>query len=106
ILFNMVFLWWFGSDVEDLYGPREFLLFYLASAFLGGVAFVAARLLGFPGTLSLGASGAVTAVLVLCAIHYPTRIIYLFFLIPVPIWLFVVFSVAMDAFTLLGHHQT
>jgi membrane associated rhomboid family serine protease len=106
ILFNMLFLWWFGSDVEDLYGPREFLLFYLASAFLGGVAFVLAHLLGFPGTLCLGASGAVTAVLVLCAIHYPTRIIYLFFLIPVPIWLFVVFSVAMDAFTLLGHHPT
>src|SRR5262249_46211361 len=28
ILFNMLFLWWFGSDVEDLYGPREFLAFY------------------------------------------------------------------------------
>jgi len=41
-------------------------------------------------------------VLVLCAIHYPTRIIYLFFLLPVPIWLFVVFSVAKDAYQLLG----
>src|SRR5205807_5967914 len=27
ILWNMAFLWWFGSDVEDLYGPREFLAF-------------------------------------------------------------------------------
>ena len=32
ILFNMLFLWWFGSDVEDLYGPREFLSFYLTAA--------------------------------------------------------------------------
>src|SRR5262249_40804542 len=32
ILFNMLFLWWFGRDVEDLYGPREFLVFYLVSA--------------------------------------------------------------------------
>src|SRR5262245_55128238 len=23
IVFNMLFLWWFGSSVEDLYGPRE-----------------------------------------------------------------------------------
>src|SRR5205085_5681778 len=23
ILFNMLFLWWFGTDIEDLYGPRE-----------------------------------------------------------------------------------
>src|SRR5437870_1573047 len=41
ILFNMLFLWWFGSDVEDLYGPREFLTFYLVSAVAGGLAFVA-----------------------------------------------------------------
>src|SRR4051794_10108995 len=27
ILFNMLFLWWFGSDMEDLLGPREFLAF-------------------------------------------------------------------------------
>ena len=32
ILFNMLFLWWFGSDVEDLYGPREFLAFYLTAS--------------------------------------------------------------------------
>src|SRR5208282_52129 len=47
ILFNMLFLWWFGADVEDLYGAREFLAFYLVSAFLGGVAFVAGQVLGF-----------------------------------------------------------
>jgi hypothetical protein len=50
----------------------------------------------------LGASAAVTAVLVLCACHFPSRIIYLFFLIPVPIWLFVVLEVAQDLFGLLG----
>src|SRR5713226_4463770 len=42
ILFNMLFLWWFGSDVEDLYGPKEFLLFYLLSAVVGGVCFTMA----------------------------------------------------------------
>src|SRR5438445_12380262 len=40
ILFNMLFLFWFGSDVEDLYGPREFLAVYLVSAVLGGLSFV------------------------------------------------------------------
>src|SRR5437899_2781684 len=29
ILFNMLFLWWFGSDVEQLYGRKEFLAIYL-----------------------------------------------------------------------------
>lgn len=103
ILFNMLFLWWFGSDVEDLYGPREFLAVYLVSAVAGGVAFVVGHLAGVSGTYCLGASGAVTAVLVLCALHYPTRVIMLFFLLPVPIWLFVIFSVARDAYALLSN---
>jgi hypothetical protein len=44
----------------------------------------------------------VTAVLLVCACHFPTRVIYLFMFLPVPIWVFVVFSVAQDAFGLLG----
>jgi len=108
ILFNMLFLWWFGSDVEDLYGPREFLGFYLVSAFLGGVVFVLTHLpspLNPYGGLCLGASGAVTAVLMVCAMHYPTRVILLFFFLPVPIWLFVAFSVTQDLFGLLGPNK-
>jgi membrane associated rhomboid family serine protease len=103
IVFNMLFLWWFGTDVEEIYGSREFLAFYLLSAFLGGVAFFLAAVAGFPGAgnYCLGASGAVTAVMVLCALHFPTRIILLFFVLPIPIWLFVVFQVALDSFGFL-----
>jgi membrane associated rhomboid family serine protease len=107
ILFNMLFLWWFGSDVEDIYGPREFLAVYLLSAVLGGVAFVLTSVAGWPGAGAqvLGASGAVTAVMVLCALHFPTRVILLFFVVPVPIWLFVVFQVAEDLFGFIGGHS-
>jgi membrane associated rhomboid family serine protease len=106
IVFNMLFLWWFGSDVEDLYGPREFLAVYLTSAVLGGVAFVIGNKAGMPGIHCLGASGAVMAVLVLCALHYPTRMILLFFFLPVPIWVFVAFLVAKDLFPLLSGSPT
>jgi rhomboid family protein len=99
IVFNMLFLWWFGNDVEDLYGPKEFLAFYLVSAFLGGVAYQVAGILSPAGIgPCLGASGAVTAVMVLFACHFPTRMILLFFFFPVPIWLFVGFQVAQDVF--------
>src|SRR5216683_462133 len=105
IVFNMLFLWWFGSDVEDIYGSREFLAIYLLSAILGGVAFVlTAEATG--ARLCLGASGAVTAVMVLCALHYPSRVILLFFIVPVPIWLFVGFQVVQDAFVFLSHQKT
>jgi membrane associated rhomboid family serine protease len=102
IIFNMLCLWWFGTDVEDHYGPREFLWIYLVSALLGGVAFVLAHLAGMEGNLCIGASGAVTAIMVLCACHNPTRMIIVF-IIPVPIWLFVVLSVGWDAWRFLQH---
>jgi membrane associated rhomboid family serine protease len=101
IVFNMLFLWWFGKDMEDLYGSREFLAFYLVSAFLGGCAFVA-----FADGNCIGASGAVTAVMVLFAFHYPTHVIYLWFLIPIPIWLFVGFQVLQDLIIFTGQIKT
>lgn len=103
IVWNMLLLWWFGKDVEDLYGSREFAAFYLVSAVVSGLVYCAATLAGVYKGSALGASGAVTAVLVLCAVHYPTRLIYVFFFLPVPIWLFVVVSVAKDAFDVLNH---
>ncbi len=107
ILFNMLLLWWFGTDVEDLYGPREFLAIYLVSALVGGVFYVLTPLVGLGSTLPcLGASGAVTAVLVLCAMHFPKRVIYVMMFLPVPIWMFVVFQVAQDTFHLLGNSPT
>ncbi len=111
ILFNMLFLWWFGTEVEEMYGQREFLVFYLIAALLGGLAFTGWAL-ALPATpelpeplqllTCLGASGAVTAVLVVFACHFPNRVIYLMFFLPVPIWLFVVIMVGMDAFGFLS----
>jgi membrane associated rhomboid family serine protease len=110
ILINMLFLWWFGKEIEDLYGSREFLCFYLIAALLGGLAFTAWGLTaqtGLGGQQCLGASGAVTAVMVLYALHFPHRVIYIWFVLPVPIWAFVVFQVAQDAFIFAsGLHTT
>jgi membrane associated rhomboid family serine protease len=101
IIFNMLALWWFGTDVEDLYGPKEFLALYLVSAFLGGVAFVGVNLLTGSAHSCVGASGAVMTIMVLCAIHYPLRRVMIMYLIPVPLWLCVVIAVAADAYFLL-----
>jgi membrane associated rhomboid family serine protease len=105
ILFNMLFLYWFGRDMEDRYGPREFLAFYLVSAVVGGIAFVLTPLVGLGESGSVvGASGAVTAVMVLYALHYPRKVIYLFLFLPIPIWFFVLFNVAQDGFALLSRN--
>jgi membrane associated rhomboid family serine protease len=106
IVFNMLFLWWFGTDVEAVYGTREFLAFYLTAAVVGGLVFQGAALVMHEEGRCIGASGAVTAVMVLCALHFPNRIILLFFFLPLPIWVFVFFQVAQDAFYFVGGIRT
>jgi membrane associated rhomboid family serine protease len=105
ILFNMLVLWWFGPDVEERRGPREFLVFYLLSAVTASVAYCLGYVLELNRGQALGASGAVMAVLVLSAFYNPRRIIYLFFVLPVPIWLFALFLVAQDTLNLFGHTE-
>jgi hypothetical protein len=111
----MLFLWWFGRDIEDLYGPREFLAFYLIAALGGGLVYLITNLAWGAGvTLGgvpyyvpcLGASGAVMAVMVLGVFHYPNRIILLFFIIPVPIWMCVAFMVLKDLVYFLAQWET
>src|SRR5580704_10733376 len=59
ILFNMLFLFWFGATLERMYGTREFMLFYFASAFISGLAFLALAIAMHDRTPAIGASGAV-----------------------------------------------
>ncbi|RUL86127.1 rhomboid family intramembrane serine protease [Tautonia sociabilis] len=111
ILFNMWFLWMAGRELETIYGSREFLCFYLAAAVLAGVFWILTDQLFAPGASDLfqgggrgvlGASGAVAAVLVAFALYYPRREVLLFFVLPIPMWLFVAFFVGINA---LGFFQ-
>ncbi|MBX7106471.1 MAG: rhomboid family intramembrane serine protease [Gemmataceae bacterium] len=104
IVFNMLFLWWFGRAVEELYGSREFLATYLVAAAVSSLAFCIQQWTMNPGkpAAALGASGAVTAMLVIYAMHYPTQTVYLFFVIPVPIIVMVALYVVADAIGLMG----
>jgi membrane associated rhomboid family serine protease len=94
IILNMILLWFAGSQVEDIYGPREFLGFYLLSALIGGLAFALTTL----GThkFAIGASGAVMGLLVLFACHYPHRTILFMMVIPMPLWLLAALYMGWD----------
>ena len=67
---NMVFLWAFGPEVEDLMGPARYLAFYL----LGGLAATAAQVAAAPASTvpNLGASGAIAAVMGAFLVTYPS----------------------------------
>jgi membrane associated rhomboid family serine protease len=69
IIGNMVFLWAFGPEVEDLMSPRRYLAFYL----LGGLLATLAQVAAGPGSTvpNLGASGAIAAVMGAFLVTYP-----------------------------------
>jgi membrane associated rhomboid family serine protease len=100
--FNMVCLWWAGSSVEDIYGAKEFLCFYLLAAVLAGLGYAGVQYLEGRHARALGASGAISAVMVVYATHYPLRVVYVFGLVPLPVWAIVIFQVLNDSLGLIG----
>ena len=66
---NMLFLWIFGDNVEDRFGHRNFLIFYL----LAGIAATFAQYTFNPGSSipNVGASGAIAGVLGAYIIMFP-----------------------------------
>src|SRR5262245_11126033 len=88
ILFTIVFLVWIGHQVEDLYGSKEYLAFFVLTTLLGGIAYTALGALSPKYPALLGASGPVTAILVRFALHYPSRSITVWVL-PIAVWLLV-----------------
>ncbi|MCB2204767.1 rhomboid family intramembrane serine protease [bacterium] len=83
IFFNMLLLWMFGMELENIWGSRKFLSMYLAAGITAGLAnlFIAPLFTGTGPTI--GASGGVYAVLVAFAMIFPDRYVYLYFFFPV-----------------------
>jgi membrane associated rhomboid family serine protease len=103
IIFTAVFLVWIGRQVEDLYGSWEYLAYFGLTSLIGGVAYTVVGAFTNNGLALLGPSGAVTAVLVLFALHYPARTLPLWF-IPVPVWLLVAVYALVDIAGLANGH--
>lgn len=69
IIGNMIYLWAFGREIENAMGPVRFAIFYL----IGGIVAMSAQILGDPFSRipSLGASGAIAAVMGAFLITFP-----------------------------------
>ena len=107
IIFNMLGLYFFGKPLEERFGPREFLRYYLVAIVVGMVlwgARVYLESLSLPaeqqelfreGQACLGASGGVTACVILFCLLYPRATIYLI-VFPMPAWVVGILIVAMN----------
>ncbi len=99
---NMLYLWIFGNNIEDLLGPVKFLVFYLVCGLIASLTHIVIQ----PGSTipTVGASGAVSGVLGAYLIVYPhARVLTLVFLVMfvrmmhVPAGLLLVFWFIMNA---------
>ena len=91
---NMLYLWIFGDNVEDSLGPIKYLLFYLA----GGVLASVTHILTNPGSQlpTVGASGAIAAVLGAYLVLYPQSKIVTF----IPLGFFLRMTIVPAVFVL------
>ena len=69
IIGNMIFLWAFGPEIEDAMGSLRYLIFYLCGGFVAMLCQIAAT--PHSAVPSLGASGAIAAVMGAFLVTYP-----------------------------------
>lgn len=124
VLFNMFALWMFGSILENYWGPKRFLIFYVICGVGAAVAHLAVL---YPemapyfiqfhqaplveqeqfgndynlaiNSPTLGASGAVFGCLAAMGYLFPNSLIYLYFFVPIKVKWFVLGYAAIELFS-------
>jgi membrane associated rhomboid family serine protease len=83
---NMLVLFFFGRFLTMLVGHKRFLWIYFGGGIVGNILFL---LLGEPYSIAVGASGAVYAIAGVLVVLMPNLRVYLYFLLPMPLWVVV-----------------
>jgi len=99
---NMLSLFFIGTFIERLIGRKRFFWLYLLSGIVAGLFFVVLAFLfgdsgfgvkffGSPDVFAVGASGAIFALGGLLAILTPKLRVYVFFIVPMQMWMAMIF---------------
>ena len=84
ILFNMLGLWVFGTSLEDRWGMRGFLTYYLVTGIAAGLVVLASGwIFGSEDVMTVGASGSVYACVVAFGLLFPDKHLYLLGVYPI-----------------------
>ena len=90
IFMNMFVLWMFGSEMESIWGRREFLKYYFVTGMGAGLVWLAFNI-GNAYAVLIGASGAIYGILLAYGLMFPNRKVLIYFLFPVKVKYFVIF---------------
>ncbi|MCL2027291.1 MAG: rhomboid family intramembrane serine protease [Bacteroidales bacterium] len=116
LFFNMFALWMFGYSLENYWGSRRFLFYYLVCGVGAGIiqnGVIAYEIWNFTqvgynpisiarfmnNAVTIGASGAVFGILLAFGMTWPNMRIYLYFLFPIKAKYFVVFYGFLELFS-------
>ena len=100
LFFNMFGLYMFGSEIERLFGPRFFSLYYFACVVSAALCqLVVSGWSGAPPVPTVGASGGIYGLLLAFGMYFPRRIVVLIFPpIPMQARVFVFVFAALELF--------
>jgi membrane associated rhomboid family serine protease len=101
LLFNMLFLGWFGRPLEQKYGSKEFLGIYLSAALAASFLYMGLNLYLGRNTPMIGASGAIMAVVIMYAMFNPRQKILIWFVLPMEIRWLVLLYIVFDLYPVL-----
>ena len=79
IIFNMLMLWMFGRDIEQLMGARRFLIYYTVCVVGAGLVQLLVGVIQGWGVPTLGASGGVFGIFLAYGMAFPNRRLMLIF---------------------------
>jgi len=102
ILFNMLWLYWFGTIFLEYLNPKKLISVYLIGGLVGGLVYVLAFNLfpafeaSVPQSVALGASAAILAIVMAIAFYVPDYTINLMFIGPVKLKYIALVSILID----------
>lgn len=119
LFFNMFSLWMFGSTLENIWGSKRFLLFYMVCGLGAGLCQEAVQYIEYTTSLAnyttvnmggrvipmsaylnmmntVGASGAIYGLLLAFGMMFPNEYIYLYFLVPIRTKWFIIAMVVIE----------
>ena len=125
IFFNMFALWMFGNVLENIWGPKRFLIFYLVCGVGAGLTQELVQYIQYTTQLAqysqvnlggnivsmdsylnlmttVGASGAIYGILLAFGMMFPNSLIYVYFAIPIKAKWFVILYAVIELISGLG----
>lgn len=99
---NSIVIFFFGRLVEEYVGSRDFTLLFIGSGILAGLGQIGIMMIQGVNSGILGASGAGLAIMGVLTVLNPDLKVYLYFLLPIPIWVITAFYALISVMGIIG----